>query len=188
MFFLLKNWIRDRITKLILSLFFSWVYDNSIKPITDIFYGQLENEGFFFVAQAKRMGIKEIVQRTIEAKDIFVLYKDLPTTDHVMYYEVRDDYTPYLKLMHIGACYLHQKEKSATSFLAKQEYLRQKEVIDINMKIYDLMDDLRRPYIWLYTRRIKLAQLKELTGSDDYYNIKIPPIIPPEFFPPYREP
>jgi len=45
------------------------------------------------------------------------------------------------------------------------------------------MDDMKRPYIYLYTKRIKLSQLKELLEADNYENIVLPPIVPPEYMP-----
>jgi len=45
------------------------------------------------------------------------------------------------------------------------------------------MDDMKRPYIYLYTKRIKLSQLKELLEADSYENIVLPPIVPPEYMP-----
>ena len=45
------------------------------------------------------------------------------------------------------------------------------------------MDDIKRNYVTLGIKRIKLLQLKELGGFKTYEEIKLPHIVPPEFIP-----
>jgi hypothetical protein len=45
------------------------------------------------------------------------------------------------------------------------------------------MDDMKRPYIYLYSKRIKLSKLKELLEVKNYEKIVLPPIVPPEYMP-----
>lgn len=183
MFFFVKKLVKDWAIKMILALIFTWICDHTAKPLLNFFYVRLEDEGYFFVDECKRMTWGQLITRCIEAKAVLKLHNDLPTTDHVFYYANRDDYTPYLQLMHHGADYLVKLDQSRLYFTNREEYIRRRTVIRINMKIYDGMDDLRRQYVDLYKKRIKLAELKELTNSEDYYKLKIPQIVPPDFVP-----
>lgn len=183
MFFIIKKLFKDWAIRFILSFIFAWVCDRTVTPARDFIFLQLENNGYFFVGECKKMSWKELINKTIDAKNVLVIYKELPTTDHVFYYAKRDDYCPYLRLMHYGAEYLLKLENSSMSFNNPEEYQRRKEILKKNLRIYDLMDDLRREYIELYRKRVKLMELKELTGSKDYYDIKVPHIVPPDFIP-----
>jgi hypothetical protein len=54
------------------------------------------------------------------------------------------------------------------------------------IKLYDYMDDLKRGYVPLYLKRIRLCQIREALGLDNYDNIKLPSMPPYEYLPPYE--
>ena len=79
--------------------------------------------------------------------------------------------------------YLKQNEVNFGWDWQREEYAIKHAEITKRIKMYNLMDDMKRPYIYLYSKRIKLSQLKELLEAENYEKFVLPPIVPPEYMP-----
>lgn len=181
--------MKNYLTKLFLSIVLSWIHDKTIKPVEDAFYNLVADEGYFTYEECQKRSYATLCRDICKARDTIILFKnDLPTTDETLIYCHKWRHILAIQLMHYGNYYLHDRSKKVYSFLDRERYFYEKKIIDRNLKIYDLVDDLHRNYIPLYEKRIRLMRIKELLDLKDYVNIELPHIVPPEFFPSWRNP
>lgn len=181
--------MKSYLIKLLLSIILSWIYEKGVKPVEDIFYNFIADEGYFLYEECKKRSYSTLCRDIKKAREILVICKnDLPTTDETLIYCHKWRHIMAIPLMHYGSYYLHDKSKKAFSFLDRERYFYEKSIIERNLKIYDLVDDLHRDHVCLYEKRIKLFKIKELLNLDNYLNIELPHIVPPEFIPDWRQP
>lgn len=163
---------------------FSWLHEKTVKPVEDYIFLNIENEGYLFVHECKERKYSTIIEEIRKAKQINTFFgNDLPTVDETFYYYNKWENEPAIALMLYGSKYLGEKGRTAFTYGDKIRYEYEKKIIDNNIKIYDLVDDVKRKTNLLYEKRIKLYQIKELTGEKDYKDIKLPHVVPPEFIP-----
>ena len=176
--------MKNYLIKLLVSIIISWVYDKSIKPIEDYVYGCIEDEGYFTYKECQKRSYFTLLRDLQKAKSILNLFnEDLPTTDETLIYCHRWRDVPAIGLIDYGSFYLYNKSKNIFSYIARVRHSYEKAIINKNIAIYDLVDDLKRDNYYLYEKRIKLYKIKELAGVEDYTDIKLPHVVPPEFMP-----
>ncbi len=173
----------DYLIKLLLCLVLNWVYDHTVKPIKHYICVRLEDEGILMYNHSISMPFTRVISTLKNANESLKLHKDLPTTDETMLYFNEYGIRFHMELIYFASEWLNQQEKLIYNWESRQNFLLMQSEIKKRMKIHDLFDDLERPYIHLYIKRIKLCQIKELLGAKSYENLKAPHIIPPEFIP-----
>jgi hypothetical protein len=160
----------------------SWFTTNVTEPIKEIIFAAIEDNGYYWAHECRKIPFRELPKYIRDAKSELLPHKDLPTTDHVWLY-CQEDRVPYIDFITYGWNYLKKNEVKFGWDWQKEAYAIKHAEITKRIKMYNLMDDMKRPYIYLYTKRIKLSQLKELLEADSYENIVLPPIVPPEYMP-----
>jgi hypothetical protein len=179
---LLFEILKNLFIKWYLYSIFSLFASNLTEPIKNYFYYCVEEQGVLFAFECKKRTLKEIIKEIKEYKEVVLIYQDLPTVDQVWMF-CQEDNGMYLEFISYARKYLNKKRFQSYTWEQKQRYLYEYEVICNNIKMYDLMDDIKRNYVTLGIKRIKLLQLKELGGFKTYEEIKLPHIVPPEFIP-----
>lgn len=87
----------------------------------------------------------------------------------------------YLKILHGTIGPVRWKLRDQLEY-ARGEYhdrlSRYYELVSLHYRVYDLLDDLGRDSVPLWSKRIKLAELLEILGDRDYHAGKIPNPLP----------
>ena len=179
---MLVDWIFKFNNKLVLSMLISWFTTNVTEPIKEIIFVAIEDSGYYWVHECRKIPFIELSKYIRDAKSELLPHQDLPTTDDVWRY-CQEDTVPYVGFITYGWKYLKQNQVNFGWCWQKEAYAIKHAEITKRIKMYNIMDDMKRPYVYLYIKRIKLSQLKELLEADDYENIVLPPIVPPEYMP-----
>lgn len=173
---------------MIVSMVLNWIGDRTWVPMKEFIYQEIENAGIFTVEQAKsHYCMASLFRQVTRANEVLVVYKNLPDVWQVKAFDAPYRQMPYIELMQYGNDWLKIQEAicSWQGYVGKQRYAYISAVVRQRIKLYDLMDDLRRPHIPLYLKRIKLQEVKEMLGVENYEDIPpiLPPVVPPEFIP-----
>ena len=180
--------MRNHLCKMLLSMALNWIGDRTWVPMKEFFYQEIENAGILTVQQAKRHYCLESLFREIKkANEVLVIYKDLPDTCLVCAFDEPNREMPFIDLMQYGNDWIRNQGSRyhLMSYLERKRFEYMRQVVNQRIRLYDLMDDIRRSYIPLYLKRIKLQEIKDIIGVEKYEDIPriLPPVIPPEFIP-----
>jgi hypothetical protein len=179
---MLFGWLVKFNNKLVLSMLISWFTANVTEPIKEIIFVSIEDSGYYWVHECRKIPFRQLPKYIRDAKSELLPHQDLPTTDDVWRY-CQEDNVHYIDFMAYAWNYLKQNEVIFGWSWQKEEYAIRHAEITKRIKMYNLMDDMKRPYIYLYSKRIKLSKLKELLEVKNYEKIVLPPIVPPEYMP-----
>lgn len=175
--------------KIVFTVLISWFCDNVTTPVKEFVYQNIEDEGLLTVSHCKRLSLRDLFKEIKEAKYYLEGMKDLPTTDQVFLYHIEDiskaqyEFHAWMfnNTMHEIRKFVEKRSQYCFSRQhAEWIFAMQEEMMEIR-RIYDLMDDVIRCNHPLYSKRIKLKQIKDMTGSESYDKIIMPEIIPLKF-------
>jgi len=183
--------MRNYFCRLLLSIVFTWISDRTWVPIKEFLYSELEIQGILTVQQAKEYSLKSIINAIKEERLMVKLHGELPPSWEIFPFDEPYRNVPYWELMCIGNSWINKKAEGyiMMSYWEKRQFEYQHAVVKERVRLYDLMDDIKRPYVALYIKRVKFKQAKEILGVekvDDFPKI-LPPIVPVEFMQ-FREP
>jgi hypothetical protein len=174
------DWILKFNNKLVLSMLISWFATNVTEPLKEILFVGIEDAGYYWVHECRKIPFRELPRYIRDAQAELLPYKNLPDTDIVWRYS-QEDNVPYVDFMAFGWKYLYEQQVGLAWDWQKAEYSRKYIEVSRRIKMYDLMDDMKRPYVYLYRKRIKLMELKEQLGADNYDKLVLPPVVPVEY-------
>ncbi len=172
--------------KLLLTLIFSWVSENITTPIQNFIYQNIEDAGLLTVSHCRRLNLRDLIRELKDAKYYLEGIKDLPTTDQVFLYHL-EGITPgqyefhtnqFNKTMQMIRLFVEKRTAYVFSRQHRQEIIELENEMRRIREVYDVMDDIIRCNHPLYTKRIKLKRVKDLTESESYEKIVMPEIIP----------
>ena len=181
----LIDWIIQLNNQLLLAALISFFQNYIQAPVLNHIHGRIEDAGYYTVDECKQFKASEFFIKLRYAKENLSCHLGLPTTDEVWPY-TQPDNVPYIAFMEHGNKFI-AREKSMLLWPYQREIQIKRAEITIKViKLYDYMDDLKRGYVPLYLKRIRLCQIREALGLDNYDNIKLPSMPPWEYLPPYE--
>lgn len=181
----------DYLYKILLYMIINWISNHTWIPVKNTFFQHLENQGILTTEYAQKCSLKEILHSIKENHSLELLHKNLPETYHVQMFDEPYRHLPYMEIIYYASNWIHKQSNNTNTLTHEQKIYQQYmiETVKERIKLYDLMDDVKRPYVTLYLKRAKLKMAKDILGVEKYEDIPkiLPPIIPPEFLPnPYK--
>lgn len=180
--------MRNYLYRMFLSMVLNWIGDRTWVPMKEFFYQEIENAGILTVEQAKsHYCLASLFREIKKANEVLVIYKDLPDTFLVFCFDEPNRGMPFIQLMQYGSDWIRNQGSSyhLMSYLERKRFEYMYQVVNQRIHLYDLMDDIRRSYVPLYLKRIKLQKIRDIIGVEKYEDIPriLPPVVPPEFIP-----
>lgn len=178
------DWIIRFNNKLLLTALISFFQNYIQNPVLNHIYGRIEDAGYYTYNECREFKASELFQKLRYAKHNLACFPKLPSTDELWPYTIPDE-VPYIAFMQYGYEFIEKEKRFLMWPWQKDIRAQRAAIIKRVIRIYDDMDDLKRSYVPLYMKRIKLWQIKEAMGLDSYDKIKLPSMPPWEYLPTY---
>lgn len=156
-----------------------------VQPAKNFFYERLEFFGILDVVQAKKMNRVYLIHCLRESFKALKNESSLPDNYDIIYHAEKNKDMPLNELIWWARAWIIDESKN--HFRNQQDLNSAIQEIMLRIEAYDLMDDIRREFIPLYLKRIKLKKIKTILNANSYEKIELPPIIPPEYIKEYKK-